>query len=239
MWDSRRRFTRDGFCRHVQSIASETYAGSRTPPITGRSYPPRWWVDGIVRVYWDRGISQETVGLVAVAMGERIAQVLDWEPTYELLGFPDDACEMVDRSRVRGRIDQQRLFETALTNPGRNRSLGGIQHADVFITSSSLLDDEISWGAASFKYGTIVFALHGARQWNRRYIEKVVFHETGHLLGCYSHCDDYLNVEGYPYDPSCNMHYSCEGRDLCPKCSEMLRSWWIQLAFERRRSLNE
>ncbi len=53
-----------------------------------------------------------------------------------------------------------------------------------------------------------------------------------HLLGMWCHCESYQNVEGFTYNPRCNMHYSCPNAELCPKCQELIRHWWAQVLHE-------
>jgi len=229
MWNPRQPFTHDEFREHVQIIAHETMTGLRTPAINGKKYLPHWWTQGEIRVSWDSAIPQETINLIVDSVDERIRETAGIKFNFITLGDHPSAAEQVASATINGQINVEQLFTSALSESWRDQNRGGRQHADIYITTKPFFNDAVSWGASSFKYGTMVFALYGQRYQNRNFLHRVTLHETNHLLGMYCHCDDYLNVEGYNYIPECNMHYSCFGFDLCPKCMDFIRHWWEQI----------
>jgi hypothetical protein len=236
MWNSKQHFTRDSYREHVQKIAYETMNGFRTPTINGKSYLPHWWTQNEVRVFWDSTIPQKTVNLIVDAVDERIQETIGLQFRFVMLGNHVSATKQVTDATINGQIDRQRLFASALSESWRDPQHGGRQHADIYITTKSFIDDTVSWGACSFKYGTMIFALYGQRHQNHNFLRRVALHETSHLLGMYCHCDDYQNVDEYRYIPDCNMHYNCSSTDLCPKCTEFIQHWWNQILYEYEQS---
>lgn len=231
-WDKHQPFTRNSFCEHVYDVARETMRGLRTNPIGGTTYLPYWWFNGEVRVFWERGIPSQTVDLIVNAVDQRTRETLDLSLVFERFGDHPSAMEQVHSALVRGQLDPDRLFSLALSEPWRDHRRGGRQHADIYITTKSFVDDPVSWGAACFKHGAMMFCLHGQRHQSHDFLHKVALHETNHLLGMYCHCDDYQNVAGLPYSPRCNMHYDCSHAELCPKCQTHIKWWWLGVQDE-------
>jgi hypothetical protein len=238
-WNPKRHFSRDGYREHVQTVACETMRGHRTPIIGGKTFLPYWWIRNEIRVFWDAAISQQTVDLIIKAVDERIRETIGLPFRFNLFGAHPSAMEQVADATVNGQIDEQRLFATALSESWRDSKCGGQQHADIYITNKPFLNDTVSWGAADFKFGAMVFCLYGNRQNSQGFLRNVALHETNHLLGMYCHCDDYQNVEGLSYSPRCNMHYSCQHESLCPKCTDFIRNWWAQVAHEYEQSYGQ
>ncbi|NPA53834.1 MAG: hypothetical protein GXO21_04125 [Aquificae bacterium] len=89
----------------------------------------------------------------------------------------------------------------------------------------SFTHSNASWGAGSFAYGFFCLALPKSRQKNFNFIANVVKHEAGHMFGIQQHCDE-VQVEGYIYNPKCNMHYACETNHTCQKCLDYLGMFW-------------
>lgn len=236
VWDKYQPFTRNSFREHVQGIALETMRGLRTDPIGGIRYLPYWWLNGEVRVFWEPGISWQTVDLIVNAVDQRARETLNVSLVFEKHGEHPSAIEQIDGALVRGRLDPNRLFSLALSEPWRDHRRGGRQHADIYITTKSFVNDPGSWAAACFKHGAMVFCLHAERYQHRDFLRRVALHETNHLLGMYCHCDDYQNVAGMPYTRECNMHYSCHCANLCSKCQTQLRWWWRTVQDEARRA---
>lgn len=225
-WDPHRRFTHNAFCEHVYSVACETMRGLRTDAINGTVYLPYWWRDGVVRVFWEAGISRQTVDLIVSAVNQRARESIDLSFDFELFGAERSALEQIEASTVNRQIDEKRLFSLALSEHWRDKHRGGRQHADIYITTKPFLNDPVSWAAACFKHGTMVFCLHRQRHQGSDFLRRVALHETNHLLGMYCHCDDYQNVAELPYTSRCNMHYSCSHAELCPKCRTHIKWWW-------------
>lgn len=231
-WNQRKFYTRDAFRRHVQIVAHETLEGRHTPSVNGTVHQPGWWINAEIRVFWERSIPRQAVDVIVGAMDERVFETVGTRFQFCLYGDHATSSGQVRDATERGQIDEKKLFATALSEEDRNQRLGGRQHADVYVTAKPLVDDWASWGAASFRHGTSIFALHGDRGSSRDFLRAVALHETNHLLGMYAHCDDYQNVEDHRYEPSCNMHYACPTGTLCPKCTEFLHHWWAQIARE-------
>ena len=238
-WNPKRQFTRDGYREHVQTVACETMSGHRTPTIGGRKYLPYWWIQNEIRVFWGAGITRHTADLIVAAVDERIRETVGLPFRFKLFGAHQSAMEQVAHATINGQIDHDRLFASALSESWRDPKCGGQQHADIYITDKPFVDDTVSWGAADFKFGAMVFCLYGNRQNSQSFLRKVALHETNHLLGMYCHCDDYQNVQGLSYSPRCNMHYSCPSDELCPKCTEFIRDWWAQIAHEYEQSYGQ
>jgi hypothetical protein len=225
-WDKHQPFTRNEFCQHVYDVARETISGLRVDPIGGTRYLPYWWLNGEIRVFWDAGISRQTVDLIVNAVQKRAREAPGLTFTFPMLGNDRSSAEQLAQATVRGQIDPDKLFSLALSEHWRDTRRGGRQHADIYITTKPFLNDTASWAAASFKHGTMVFCLHGQRHQNADFLRRVALHETNHLLGMYCHCDDYQNVAGLPYSPKCNMHYTCSHTELCLKCRTHIEYWW-------------
>jgi hypothetical protein len=238
-WDPKRHFTRDGYRKHVQIVASETMRGARTPTIDGKIFLPYWWVWKKIRVFWDAAISQQTVDLIVKAVDERIRETIGLSFDFSLHGAHPSAMKQVVDATVNGQIDHDRLFASALSESWRDSRRGGQQHADIYITDKPFVHDMVSWGAADFRFGAMVFCLYGNRQHSQSFLRNVALHEANHLLGIYCHCDDYQNVEGLSYSPSCNMHYCCPHEGLCLKCTDFIRSWWVQVVHEYEQSYGQ
>lgn len=235
-WNKHHPFTRAAFCECAYTTARETMRGLRTDLIDGVVHLPYWWRNGEIRVSWEPGVSQETVDLIVCAVDRRTREVLDMPFNFQLLGSHPSSVEQIAGATVRGHIDWERLFASALSEHWRDESRDGRQHADIYITTKSFLDDHVSWAAAHFRFGAMVFCLHGQRQHSREFLQRVASHETNHLLGMSCHCDDFQNVVGLPYTPNCNMHYACTHSDLCLKCRTFLQWWWQGVQDEVRGS---
>jgi len=238
-WDPKRYFSRHGFDEHVKYAARLAMTGKWTPLINGKSLLPYWWIQNEIRVFWDAAISRQTADLIVAAVDERIKETIGLPFRFKLFGTHQSAMEQVAHATVNGQIDHDRLFASALSESWRDPKCGGQQHADIYITDKPFVDDTISWGAADFKFGAMVFCLYGDRQNSQSFLRNVALHETNHLLGMYCHCDAYQNVQGLSYSPKCNMHYSCPSDELCPKCTEFIRDWWVQVAHEYEQSYRQ
>ncbi len=228
-WNPKQHFTRHGFHEHVKYAARLAMNGQRTPLISGKTFLPYWWLQSEIRVFWEAGITQQTADLIVSAVDERIRETVGLPFRFKLFGAHQSAMEQVAQATVNGQIDHDRLFASALSESWRDPKCGGQQHADIYITDKPFVDDTVSWGAADFKFGAMVFCLYGNRQHSQGFLRNVALHETNHLLGMYCHCDDYQNVEELSYTPRCNMHYNCSHTELCPKCTEFIRHWWMQV----------
>jgi hypothetical protein len=235
-WNPKQHFTRDGYRAHVQGVARLTMAGQRTPVIGGETFLPHWWTRKEIRVFWDPAISRQTVDLIVGAVDERIQETIGVEFLFNGFGNHPSAVEQVDHATTNGQIDHDLLFASALSESWRDTRYGGQQHADIFITNRPFVNDPVSWAAADFRFGAMVFCLYGNRQHKHGFLRKVALHETNHLLGMFCHCDEYQNVEELSYRATCNMHYVCPSEDLCPKCTDFIRNWWQQVAYEYERS---
>lgn len=233
-WDKRQPFTRASFCEHVYDLARKA-TRTYTVDTHGRHrYASQWWLNGEVRVFWEPSVSRQTVDLIVNAVDQRARETVGLEFTFQLYGNDNSSAGQVSESLVQGQLDPDKLFSLAALEPWRDQARGGRQHADIYITTKQFVGDPVSWAAASFKYGAMMFCLHGQRQRNSVFLRKVALHETNHLLGMYCHCDDYQNVAGLPYTPACNMHYSCSHANLCPKCRTHIECWWQGVQDEAR-----
>jgi hypothetical protein len=231
-FNPRRPHTRDSYRQELQTVAWETMNGLRTPAIGGKVLLPHWWVNGEIRVFSDPAVPQATVDLITAAVSERIRETTGFTFTFHHYGDHPSAREQVAQATSSRGLDPDRLFALSLSEGWRNEARGGRQHGDIYITTKPFLDDQISWGAACFRHGTMMFALHSGRSSSSGFLRRVALHETNHLLGMYCHCDDYQVVRGHQYTPSCNMHYSCPSDTLCPKCVDFIHHWWLQVAHE-------
>lgn len=231
-WDPKRRIELDEFRRAAMFKARQTFCGELRPTVSGVPRTPMWFWNKEVRIFWEDGIEDRTAVLVKKMAEKRIAELGFTPLTVLLFGKHDSVEEEIALSLVNGELDPDRLFEQCLGETWRDEKRGGRQHADIIITRRQFVDDAVSWGAASFEHGTMVFVLHGQRQHNRDFFSNVALHEMNHLLGMAYHCDVFQNVGDFEYDPQCNMHYHCGTPTLCPKCIEFIRSWWIQIQHE-------
>ncbi len=231
-WDPHTHLTRPAFYERVRYLAHLTMAGRLTPPVAGKIFLPYWWTNGEIRVFWETGITRVTVDLIVKAVDERIRETIGIPFQFNLYGSHASAIKQVAQATVNGQIDENCLFATALSEIWRDPQCGGQQHADIYITNKPFLNDTVSWGAADFKFGAMVFCLYGNRQNSQDFLRNVALHEANHLLGMCCHCDDYQNVEELSYSSRCNMHYSCQYENLCLKCADYIRNWWAQVVHE-------
>jgi hypothetical protein len=233
-WNRKRHFTKEEFRRHVQIVARETLNGSRAPIVGGQKYPPLWWMTKQLRVFWEPQVPEATVNVIVDAVEKRIEEIGLDPFALVLLGSHPSAMEQVESSLVHGRLDFEKLFTTALTEVWRDESRGGEDHGDIYITTKPFHDEMASWGAADFKSGTMIFSLHSGRVDSRHhnFLRRIALHETTHLFGMYTHCDEYQNVDELPYSEVCNMHWVCSHSTLCPKCQFLLETWWVQMEYE-------
>lgn len=225
-WDKRQPFTRASFCEHVYDLARKATRTYTVDAHGHHRYASQWWLNGEVRVFWEPSVSRQTVDLIVNAVDQRARETVGLEFTFQLYGNDTSSAGQVSEALVQGQLDPDKLFSLAALEPWRDQARGGRQHADIYITTKQFVGDPVSWAAASFKYGAMMFCLHGQRHRNSDFLRKVALHETNHLLGMYCHCDDYQNVAGLPYTPVCNMHYSCSHANLCPKCRTHIECWW-------------
>jgi len=225
-WDKRQSFTRQSFCEHVYDLARKATRTYIVDSNSNRRYASHWWLNGEVRVFWEPGIPRHTVDLIVNAIDQRARETVGLEFDFKLYGNDASSAGQVSTALRSGQLDPDRLFDLAALEPWRDQACGGQQHADIYITDKQFAGDPVSWAAASFRYGAMMFCLHGQRHLGSSFLRKVALHETNHLLGMYCHCDDYQNVADLPYSPRCNMHYSCAYEDLCPKCRTHIEWWW-------------
>lgn len=225
-WDPKHSFTEDSFRAHVYSVARETMRGHRIQPINGLRYLPYWWLNSEVRVFWETTIPREAVDVIVRAVDQRIRETIGAAFTFTMLGNHESGISQIDTATQSGNLDVDQLFTLALSEHWRDKARGGRQHADIYVTDKAFIDDDVSWAAASFNHGAQVYCLHGERHRDHSFLERVALHETGHLLGLYSHCNDYQNIAGLPYTPVCNMHYACTHAVLCAKCETQIAAWW-------------
>ncbi len=232
MCNNKHYFSIHNYRRHVAEAATMYFRGSRSPVVNGRRYLPLWWTSGEVRIFTEQGITDPTVNTVIDMLKQR-ANELDLKPFhFKVFGPHPSALQQVRDSLVRGQIDPYKFFDICVSEDYRDQSKGGMQHADIVITKRSFLDDTVSWGAASWAHGAMIFTLHGDRQHHTAFLKKVALHEANHLFGMPLHCDHYQNVDGYRYDTRCNMHYCCPTEVLCPKCKDFITQWWLQIERE-------
>lgn len=239
-WDSKTRFTRDGYRKHVQRIAYETMwpGGHFVHRIGDKDYLPHWWTDNHIYVAWEPGIPQETAEMIAQAVDERIQELWNVRFKFTMFGNHESFAEQVDASMMRGQLDEQRLFSLAASESWRDQNRGGRQHGDIYITTKPFLNDSVSWGAAAFYYGAMIFALHGQRHRSTEFLHRIALHEATHLCGMHTHCEIYQGVEGYTYNGHCNMDSGMPTGELCPKCQEYLRIFWDNVQGEYAMYLN-
>jgi hypothetical protein len=235
-WEKHKPFTHDAFCKHVYNVARETMRGLRSDPIGGFRYLPYWWLNNEVRVFWEPSVPRQTVDLIVQAVDERARETVGLQFDFQLYGNETSSAEQVSSALVHGHLDPDRLFALSVSEPWRDHRRGGRQHADIYITTKQFIDDSVSWAAACFKHGTMMFCLHGQRHQGSNFLRKVALHETNHLLGMYCHCDEYQNISGLPYTSECNMHYSCTHENLCSKCRTHIESWWEGVQEEAKRA---
>lgn len=228
-WDPTKYRTQQELAQLIQNCCQEMMRGDDTDPINGYIYLPYWWVHKELRVFWSKDVPMPTVLCIVNAVAERIQETIGLEFTFNLLEDHESAMTQIRQATVRGQVDENKLFNLALSESWRDEEIGGHQHGDIYITTKPLLNDLASWGAASFGHGAIIFALHGQRYLNEQFLRKVALHETNHLLGMPLHCDDFRNIEGFTYTPHCNAHYSCAGAKLCPKCHFFIHHWWMTI----------
>lgn len=197
----------------------------------GNKHVPLWWTEREIRIFWDANISQKTAEVVQNTIVRRLHEIGLYQFEVNLFGVHPTTTKQIEKSLTGGCIDEE-VLSTILLNEKWRRKPFGEQHADVIITSQQFFDDSESWGAARFSHGSMVFTLYGNRSQNTDFLKNVVLHETSHLLGLCYHCDDWLNVGDYNYNPRCNMHYACATPKTCKKCNDFILAWWREL--ERR-----
>lgn len=233
-WDDKKHWSYNGYFEHIKEVAHHTVAptGCRLPLVDGIEYFPLWWIRMEVRVFWEPSIPRQTAEFITGIVNEQMSKFGLKEFDFKMFGSHSSAMEQIAQATVNGQVDEQKLVDLGLTEHWRDESRGGRQHADIWITDKPFINDTVSWGAACFAHGGMVFALHGQRPHNRNFLRNVAIHETNHLLGMYMHCDNYQNVEGFDYDRKCNMHYSCPSDKLCEKCRALILMWWTQVFKE-------
>ncbi len=210
-------------------LAHRAMCGEDRPVIDGKPYPPFWWMEKKIRIFCEEGISSQTIRIVQQAINQRFSEVGHEPFDFEIWGVHQSAQEQIKASMVNGQLDENKLFRICASEPWRDKAKGGIQHGDIFITRRQFLNDTVSWGAADFKFGVMILALHGSRQTSTDFLRRVVLHEATHLVGYGYHCDQWKEVEGYLYDSNCSMHYSCHGEHLCDKCNDFIGAWWERI----------
>lgn len=237
MWDKRKHRSLDEYLAMNQNVVCEMMWEDRRAVVDGVAYQPLWWWNREIRVFWEPDIDETTVQLVCREIDDFSRELGIGSFDFQLFGSHESAMEQIHASMYRGELDEQRLMASAVSEHWRDESRGGRQHGDIFITRQSFKDDRVSWGCASFVYGTMALMLHGDRQRNHRFLRGLVRHEATHLLGMSFHCDDFQNVGDFHYDGSCNMHYSIPSDQLCPKCTAWIRNTWelLQHIQERHR----
>lgn len=216
-WDNNQPFTPDGFAKHVQSIASQTYTD--------------WWIRKKIHIYHEPGIPRSAIKTIITAVDERIYQVLHSRFTIKL-DTNENFATQIEEATVNGHIDEHKLFSLASFGRRRDPYRGGRQHGGIYITTKPFLHSPASWGAAHFKFGTIIFALNGRRYQPTNLLRNVALHETTHLIGMYTHCKTYQNVQGYDYHGPCNMDPDCKTGYLCPKCRDLVVHFWKQVNYQ-------
>jgi predicted Zn-dependent protease len=234
-WNPKHHFTNEGFRQHVKTVASESMQGLRTRKIDRHILLPLWWTGQEVRVFSEPSIPDNVSRDIAEAVNERFVQTIGLQCEFKFFGAHQSAMQQIAAAMVNSQIDHERLFDLALSESWRNPEYGGRQHADIYITTKPFLNDRVSWAAADFNYGAMVFCLHSNRYLSSEFLRKVALHEANHLLGMPCHCDDHQNVDGFEYSTACNMHYVCPKEELCPKCAEFIRAWWDQVIPEYER----
>jgi hypothetical protein len=229
MWDPHKRYTQEVYIAMVRKAVRDTLWGQKQPIVDGVRHQPLWWLHREFRVFWEPGIADTTVLLVEKEIKDLCRELGIGMFSFQNFGSHDSAMEQI-RSSLRGdELDEQQLFQLAVSEHWRDERVGGRQHGDIYITRQSFVNDRVSWGAASFPHGALMLTLHGNRQQNHGFLRGLVRHEATHLFGMSCHCDDFQNVESYRYTRSCNMHYEIPSGTLCPKCSDFVRAWWCLL----------
>jgi hypothetical protein len=233
-WNSMEYATRENYKHVIFSEALHVFCGAKMPVVNGVAIRPLWFLNREIRVFWEPSVPSSTALLICRAIERRIEECGTFSEPFEIkmYGSDESAMSQLNSATVNGQVDHMRLFGTCLTEVHRDENRGGRQHADVFITTRSLLGDHVSWGVSQFAYGTMVFALHGNRCNHEQALFNLAMHETTHLLGMGTHCDLFQNVEGYEYSSQCNMHYDCLNKPLlCSKCRDFVDLWWSQIAY--------
>lgn len=227
MWNPHTRFTTSEYAQHVMLAAKLSCVGPWRPTVNSLPVTPSWWRDREVWMFWEPGIGEKAALTVRDAIAKRAEEAGLRPFDFRLFGRSHH-IERYGPSLMGGVIDEERFFGICLEEEERSVR----EHATVLITRKAFVGDNDAWGAASWRHGAMVFALHGRRQENDSYLRSVALHEANHLFGMFCHCDSYQNVEGHSYNPRCNMHYSCPSDMLCPKCEEFIRHWWVQVEHE-------
>ena len=216
--------TRDTWLATASHNALTSAAGGRMP----KGFRCNWWINREIRVFWQEGIPRQTAEVITDACRERIADCHLPLFDFKLFGPHWSVDEQIVQSLRGNQIDDEKFNDLCLRERWRDEELGGRQHGDIVITRHPLEAGSVHWGSTGIKNGVILFALHGNRPRNHSFLWNVAKHEMGHLLGAAWHCDE-RTVEGYQYEPHCNMHYSCAGEKLCLKCKDFIRQWWSAL----------
>ncbi len=127
-------------------------------------------------------------------------------------------------------IDGDLFGSYLLEESYRDSSRGGIPHADVLVTDKYLTLGRENWGQSAFYQGYMIISLPGARQKSLDFITNIATHEAGHLLGFQRHHDDPdIEVEGYPEVNDCVMYWRASTREICPRCEDAIRYFWMGL----------
>lgn len=207
--------------------ASGAFSGNDRPRVDDKLYYPLWWAKREIRIFWEEGIDQSTAVVIKEAIQYVSKRIGLTDFDIRLFGSHPSGIRQIKQATFDGKISDQRLFEICLTEDWRKIR----QQGDVFITRRLFGDNLDAWGSASFRYGTMIFALHNERQRNRKFLWKVAVHEACHLFGFFTHCETF-EVQQYAYDPACVMHYVCPSATICPKCLDWIKHWWRQILAE-------
>ena len=229
MWDPHEHFSQTEYIAMIRNAVRESLWGEKQAVSNGVAYQPLWWWHREIRVFWEPGIDDATVRLVCEEIDALSRELGIGTFSFQTFGHHNSAMEQIRSALRGGELDEQQLFQLAVSEHWRDERVGGRQHGDIYITRQSFVNDHVSWGAASFPYGVLMLTLHGNRQHNHGFLRGLVRHEATHLFGMSCHCDDFQNVEGYRYTRSCNMHYEIPSGTLCPKCTDFVRAWWCIL----------
>jgi len=219
--------TKDTWLYTSTHNAKWAYEGRHNP-----QFPMCWWINKEIRIFWEKGVPEAVARLIEGACRDRLRECELPGMEFQLWGSHSSVMEQIQRALTNNdEIDDELLADTCLKESWRDESNGGRQHADIIITRHPLINDHASWASASALKGVITFALHSDRIDDHDFLRRVAKHEMAHMLGLMWHCNEHKNVEGYDYNPQCNLHWECSGEHLCLKCRDFIFWWWEQFKY--------
>lgn len=170
---------------------------------------------------------------------EGIENMLSWAQAdlrvnvYDTYSFVN---RQVTHSIESGSLNYNSLAKRLLIGSWRSTAHGGWPHADFVITRHPIYANSAFWGQAMPYTGLAILGLPGNRVQNTDFIQRIVSHEVGHLLGLGVHHEDDTPVTGYARSLPCNMESSARGHLLCDQCTDAVRAAWRGVVVGSKRN---